>query len=121
MLYQSPNRALEARRDPPDGQAKVCCSHRAVWPLVQKEKVVWLHISENDALCMALCDEAQHAADDGRDLLFCKGPLLNSVQDATPLTQFHHQVNVFRVFEYILYTSKAKCELPCAEDTVVLL
>ena len=55
----------------PDGQPKVGRSKGAVVVLRQEQKVVRLHITVDDALGMALGNEAQDGADDAGNLLLC--------------------------------------------------
>ena len=90
----------------PDRQTKVSCSYWTVGTLVQEKEIVWLHISEDDPLCMALSNESEHTSYNVCYLLLCKGSVLDSVQNATTLTKLHDHVDIAWVLVYILHLKR---------------
>lgn len=87
----------------PDGEAKVGGADGGILVLGQEQEVVGLDVAVNDALGVALRDEAQHRADDGGDSRLRQRSLLHAVQDAPAAAQLHHHMDVLVVLEHPLH------------------
>jgi hypothetical protein len=89
----------------PDREPKICGSDRAIGVLREEKEIIGLDVSVDDPLGVALGDESQDTADDESHPLFRERPLLDAVQDPTPLAQFHHHVDAVGILIHILHTS----------------
>lgn len=81
---------------PSGTQACQIAAHLAatVHPTAMPPHVPSIRFDKSTHLCVALCNESQYAAHHLADVCLTVQPALNTLQQGTSLTQFHHHVDV---------------------------